>query len=422
MRKLLLLVLSAMYFQGYSQADTVQYRISGRKNAPENFQKPYVILISADGFRYDYARKYGATNLLELGKSGATSKGMIPSFPSNTFPNHYTLVTGMYPSTHGLIDNSFYDPHRDETYTMGNKAMVADSSWYGGLPLWGLAEKNGLVSASLFWVSSESKVAGISPSYYYKYHSEFSNDRKVEIVKEWLQLPEEVRPHLITLYFPEVDSQGHYHGPDSKETEAAVREIDRVIGKLVEEVNKLGISEVNFVFVSDHGMLLSDVDHPIPIPELVNNRRFVVINSYSLLRIHALNPEQVKPTFKQLKKERNKAYKVYLTKRFPKRLHFNTNADNRIGDILLVPKAPGIFGSNPPSARKYPGAHGYDPKKVPEMKATFMAWGPAFRKGKTLGTFENIHVYPMIAKILGLPVEHRIDGKAKVLRKVVSSE
>src|SRR5690606_31994938 len=112
---------------------------------------------------------------------------------------------------------------------------------------------------------------------------------------------------------------------------------------LVAEVNQLGLPNVNFVFVSDHGMLLSDVDHPIPIPELVNNRRFVVINSYSLLRIHALNPEQIKPTYKQLKKERNKAYKVYLTRRFPKRLHFNTNADDRIGDILLVPKAPGVF-------------------------------------------------------------------------------
>ncbi len=408
-------------YPAFAQADTTQYRVAGRKNLPENYGRPYVILISADGFRYDYATKYNAVNLLKLSAGGVASKGMIPSYPSNTFPNHYTLVTGMYPSTHGLVDNSFYDPHRDATYNMGNKAMVNDSSWYGGLPLWGLAEKNGLVSASLFWVASESRVAGIPPTYHYKYHNEFSNDRKVEIVKEWLQLPEAERPHLITLYFPEVDSQGHYYGPDARETEAAVHQVDEAIGKLVAEVSKLGLPDVNFVFVSDHGMLLSDVDHPIPVPELVSNRKFVVINSYSLVRIHALNPEQVRPVYRQLKKERNKDYKVYLTRHFPKRLHFRTNADDRIGDILLVPRAPKVFGSNPPSKRKYPGAHGYDPKKVPEMKATFMAWGPAFKPGKVIGTFENIHVYPLVAKILDLPVTHLIDGRSKVLGKTLKS-
>lgn len=418
MKKLLLLVLSIIHFQGFSQADTVQYRIAGRKNAPENYNKPYVILISADGFRYDYARKYNAGNLLKLAETGVHSKGMIPSYPSNTFPNHYTLVTGMYPSTHGLIDNSFYDPGRDQTYSMYNSAMVTDSSWYGGVPLWALAEKNGLVSASLFWVGSESRAGGFQPSYYYKYHNEFSPERKAEIVKEWLQLPEDIRPHLITLYFPETDSQGHYYGPDSKELEAAVHEIDRAVGKLTEEVAKLGLP-VNFVFVADHGMILSDVDNPLKIPELINNRRFVLINSYSMLRVHALNPEQVKPAYKQLKREAGRDYKVYLTRRFPKRLHFRSNADDRLGDILLLPCAPKVFESIPAPKRKYPGAHGYDPKKVPDMNAVFQAWGPAFKPGKTMGTFENIHVYPLVAKILGLPVEHTIDGKARVLEKVL---
>lgn len=421
MRKLLSIILLLYGYSVLGQADTTQYRTPGRKNAPENYNRPYVILISADGFRFDYARKYNATHLLKLAEGGVKAKGMIPSYPSNTFPNHYTLVTGMYPSTHGLIDNSFYDPHRDETYNMGNKAMVADSSWYGGLPLWGLAEKNGLVSASLFWVSSESRVAGLPPSYYYKYHSEFSNDRKIGIIKEWLQLPEDIRPHLITLYFPETDSQGHYYGPDSKETEAAVHQVDQAVGKLVEEVSALGLTNVNYVFVSDHGMIRCDVDNPIKIPELVNNRKFVVINSFSLVRIHALNPDQVKSTYRQLKKERSKDYKVYLTRRFPKRLHFRTNEHDRLGDILLVPRAPKVFAANPPSKRKYPGAHGYDPKKVPDMQATFMAWGPAFKTGLTIGTFENVHVYPLVAKLLGLPVEHAIDGKEKVLNKTLKN-
>jgi predicted AlkP superfamily pyrophosphatase or phosphodiesterase len=420
MRNLLILVLLCTYRLTFAQDDTTQYRISGRKNTPENYDKPYVILISADGFRHDYAKKYNAENLVRLSQNGVTSKGMIPSYPSNTFPNHYTLVTGMYPSTHGLIDNSFYDPKRDETYTMGNKKMVADSSWYGGLPLWGLAEKNGLMSASLFWVASESNVAGISPSYYYKYHSKFSDDQKVQIVTDWLKMPEEVRPHLITLYFPEVDSQGHYYGPDSKETEEAVHNVDRAVGKLVEEVSKLNLPNVNFVFVSDHGMILSDVDNPIKLPEAVNNNRFVLVNSFSLARVYALNPDQIKPTYKLLKKDgKEKGYKSYLTKRFPKRLHFNTNADDRIGDILLVPHSPKVFAPNFESKRKYPGTHGYDPKKVPDMNAIFMAWGSAFNSGKTISTFENIHVYPLIAKVLGLDITHQIDGKEKVLRKIL---
>lgn len=418
-KKFLLCYFCLMFSESIGQSDTAQYHIAGRKNYAENYNKPYVILISADGFRHDYAKKYNAENLLRLSKNGVVSKGMIPSYPSNTFPNHYTLVTGMYPSTHGLIDNSFYDPKRDETYTMGNKKMVTDSSWYGGLPLWGLAEKNGLMSASLFWVASESNVAGYSPSYYYKYHSEFSNDRKVQIVTDWLKLPEDVRPHLITLYFPEVDSQGHYFGPDSKETKEAVHQVDQAIGKLMEEVSKLNLPNVNFVFVSDHGMILSDVDNPIKLPESVNNKRFVVVNSFSLARVYALNPEQIKPTYKLLKKENNKDYKVYLTKRFPKRLHFRTNTDDRIGDILLVPNTPKVFASNYESKRKYPGTHGYDPKKVPDMNATFMAWGASFNSGQAIGTFENIHVYPLIAKVLGLNIMHKIDGKDKVLNKVL---
>jgi predicted AlkP superfamily pyrophosphatase or phosphodiesterase len=419
MRNRLILALFLSYTFALAQEDTTQYRISGRKNTPENYTKPYVILISADGFRHDYAKKYKAENLLKLSQNGVKSKGMIPAYPTNTFPNHYTLVTGMYPSTHGLIDNTFYDPKRDELYTMGNKKIVADSSWYGGLPLWGLAEKNGLMAASLFWVGSESNVAGLSPSYYYKYHNEFSNDRKIEIVKDWLKLPEEIRPHLITLYFPQVDTQGHYFGPDAKETEEAVLEIDRAVGRLAEEISKLNIANVNFVFVSDHGMILSDVDNPIKLPELINNRRFVVANSFSLARIYALNPEQIKSTYKSLKKEKNKGYKVYLTKRFPKRLHFNANPDHRIGDILLVPKAPKVFAPSFESKRKYPGTHGYDPKKVKDMNASFMAWGTAFKDGKSIGAFENIHVYPLIAKILELPIQHAIDGKEKVLHEIL---
>ncbi|MFS0489572.1 ectonucleotide pyrophosphatase/phosphodiesterase [Leadbetterella byssophila] len=399
-----------------AQVDTNRYEVPGRKNIDPD--KPYVILISLDGFRPDYIERHGAENLKRLAEKGVFSKGMVPSYPTNTFPNHFSIVTGMYPSNHGLVDNFFYDAKRDQSYSMYTASTVRDSSWYGGLPLWSLAERNGVVSMSLFWVASESRTNGIPPTYYYHYHNEFSNDRKIEIVKEMLSLPDDVRPHLITMYFPEVDSQGHYYGPFSKETKEAVKNVDGAIQKLCEEVDKLGLKNVNYVLVSDHGMAEADVDHLIPIPEVVRNRKYVVINSFSMARIHVLNKDQIKSTYKALKKEKNPNFKVVLTKRMPKRLHFRTNEDGRLGDIILLPYPPKAFASNPPSPRKYPGIHGYDVKWAPEMHATFMAWGPAFKQNYSIGSFENVHVYPLIADILGLKYDHKIDGKKKVLEKI----
>lgn len=400
--------------KSYAQADTLQYKIEGRVNSPENIDKPYVILISVDGLRYDYAEKYDAKNLLRLAESGIRAKALIPSYPSNTFPNHYSIVTGMYPSNHGLIDNAFYDPGRDEFYRLGNSEVIRDSSWYGGLPIWGLAEKNNMVSASLFWVGSESNVAGLSPTYFYSYHEQFSFDRKIEIIKEWLQLPEETRPHLITLYYPEVDSRGHQFGPDAPETEAAVKAIDETIGKLVEEIDQLGLPNVNYVLVSDHGMLEVDLDNPIIIPPVVaEDSNFVVMNRGSAVRIHAKDKSLVKPMYKLLKKEKSADYKVYLVSKTPKRWKFRYNKDDRLGDIILVSDAPKVFSYANNTRRGNPGTHGYDPKLVPEMKATFMAWGPQIREGKIIGEFKNIHIYPILADLLSLPIHHKIDGKLK---------
>ena len=418
----LLIFLSIIGFEIklHAQVDSVQYKTEGRKNSPEAIQKPYLILISIDGFRYDYAEKYQADNILNLAQSGVKAKAMIPSYPSNTFPNHYTLVTGLYPANHGLIDNSFYDPHRNQLYRLGDNETVRDGSWYGGLPIWGLAEKNNMVAASLFWVGSESNVAGLSPTYFYRYHDAFTNERKVEIVKEWLLLPEEVRPHLITVYFPEVDSKGHAFGPDAPETEAAVNHIDLTIGLMVDEIKKLNLPDVNFILVSDHGMLKADVENPIKIPSIVDNENFVVINSSSSVRIHVKDPKMIKPTYRQIRKENSGDYKVYLTSKTPKRWHFRRNTDDRLGEIILMAKAPKIFDNlRPTNRKKYPGTHGFDVKKVPEMKATFIAWGSAFKTDKVIGEFQNIHIYPLMANILGLPVPNNIDGEEKVLRKIL---
>ncbi|MCD9853567.1 ectonucleotide pyrophosphatase/phosphodiesterase [Epilithonimonas sp. JDS] len=404
-------------------SDTAQVIIPNRFNNAEAMKKPYVIMISTDGFRFDYAKKYNAENLLKYSNSGVQAKAMIPSYPSITFPNHWSLITGLYPSHHGLIDNFFYDYQTKKKYAMSNKENAEDGSWYGGTPLWALAEKQGLISASLQWVGSASDAGGIRPTYYYHYHEKFKPEEKIEKVINWLKLPEAQRPHFISLYFPEVDGAGHHFGPESKETETAVHLIDDAIGSLVQKVNDLGLKNVNFIFVSDHGMIQVDGGNPLEIPQiLLNKDRFDFYNSQTLLRVYVKNPKEVKSVFKELKANKSDDYEVYLDKKLPKYLHFATRDDHyhRIGQILLIPKAPKVFLEK--GQKTSAGKHGYDPKLVPEMKATFFAWGSAFKSNLVIDEFENVNVYPFVAEILDLKVDQKIDGKLKILKPVLKGK
>ncbi|REC62777.1 alkaline phosphatase family protein [Chryseobacterium pennae] len=416
----LLLFISLTVFAQQVNTDTAQVVVPGRQNSIENQSKPYVIMISTDGFRYDYAKKYNAENLLKLSHNGVKADAMIPSYPSITFPNHWSLITGLYPSHHGLIDNFFYDYKRKETYAMSNKKNAEDGSWYGGTPLWGLAEKQGMVSASLMWVGSASDAGGMRPTYYYPYHEKFTPSEKVEKVVDWLKLPEDKRPHFISLYFPEVDGSGHHYGPDTKETETAVHLIDHAIGDLVQKVDNLGLKNVNFIFVSDHGMIKVDGGTPLEIPALLfDKNRFDFYNSQTLLRVYVKNQDEVKAVYKELKAHKTGDYEVYLDKKLPKYLHFATRDDkySRIGQILLLPKAPKIFLEK--GKKTSVGKHGYNPETVPEMKATFYAWGPEFKNNMEIGEFANINVYPLVAEILGLTIDQPIDGKIKVLKNII---
>lgn len=420
---LLLLLISFSGFAQQANIDTAQVVIPGRQNSTEAQSKPYVIMISTDGFRYDYAKKYNAENLLKLSDNGVQAKAMIPSYPSITFPNHWSLITGLYPSHHGLIDNFFYDYKRKESYALSNKKNAEDGSWYGGTPLWGLAEKQGVVTASLMWVGSASDAGGIRPSYYYPYHEKFTPSEKVEKVVNWLKLPEDKRPHFISLYFPEVDGSGHHYGPDTKETEAAVHLIDQAVGDLVQKVNALGLKNVNFIFVSDHGMIKVDGGAPLEIPELLlDKNRFDFYNSQTLLRVYVKNPDEVKTVYKELKAKKTADYEVYLDKKLPRYLHFATKDDryNRMGQILLIPKAPKIFLEK--GKKSSVGKHGYNPCIVPEMKATFYAWGPEFKNNKVIDEFTNVNVYPLVAEVLGLKIDQPIDGKLKVLYGILQEK
>lgn len=397
--------------------DTTQQVVAGRVNSKEQTNKPYIILISADGFRADLADKYQAVNLLRLRKQGVAASYMQPSFPSVTFPNHYTIITGLYPSHHGLVDNSFFDASRDTSYSMGNKKQVADGYWYGGTPLWVLAEKQHMVSASFYWVASESNIQDTRPSYYYIYNDKIGIDSRIEVVKNWLLLPEDKRPHLITFYFPEVDHAEHLYGPDSKETEAAVHFVDESVGKLNTMTASLHLP-INFIFVSDHGMTVVDNKNTLKLPSSIDPAKFIIPSGDALVHLYAKDKKDILPTYQALQKEA-KDFDVYLSEDMPKQWHYSRTDDhyNRIGDILLVPHLPKVFNLGSRSTSL--GKHGFDPS-FPDMHASFYAWGPAFKNNLTIGSFENIHVYPLIATILGLSWQKdMIDGKIEVLKPIL---
>lgn len=396
--------------------DTLQQVVAGRKNADRQLNKPYVILISADGLRYDYADKYNAVNLLNLRRSGVKAKSMIPTFPSVTFPNHYSIATGLYPSHHGLVYNQFYDRNRKASYTMHDRKAVEDGTWYGGTPLWVLAEQQGMLSASYFFVGTEAPIQQTSPTYWYRFNDNTDIDYRIDKLVEWLKLPEDVRPHLITFYISDVDHDGHKYGPDAPETQAAVQRVDKAIGSMVQKVNALGLP-VNFIFLADHGMAAVDTLTRINISTMIDTGAFIIRGGGTSLHLYAKNAADILPTYEALKK-REKNFTVYLRENIPAQWHYNKNDDlfNRIGDIFIVPTYPKVLSGY--TNRISPGAHGFDPA-MKKMHASFYAWGPQIKKGKTIPAFENVHVYPFICQLLGLTYTHKIDGDPAVLEKML---
>lgn len=399
-----------------AQSDTAQHT-SQRKNSLEQQKKPYVILISADGFRWDYAKKYQANHLLDMGKNGVRAASMIPSFPSVTFPNHYSLVTGLYPSHHGLVNNSFLDEKTNERYSMGAKNKVRDGKWYGGTPLWVLAEQHQMNAASMFWVGSEAEIKGLRPSYYYDYNEKIPVAQRIAKVQEWLMMPEDDRPHLITFYLSEPDHAGHSFGPDSEQTDHAVKEVDSIIFQLTKAVESTKLP-VNYIFVSDHGMTAVDRENPLTTPKAIDTAKYIIASSGTMMDIHAKNKADINSLYEQLKRE-EKDYTAYLKSEMPKRFHYGASDDrmNRIGDILLIPTWPKVFSTRKPGA----GYHGFDPSIVKDMHATFIAWGPAFKNNLEIRSFENVNIYPLIANILGLTYQEQIDGKPEVLQPILKN-
>ena len=418
MKRLTSLLVAMVMVNFLFAQDTTQKVIEGRRNDKSQVNKPYVILISADGFRADFTELYDATFLKSISKNGVRANFMTPAFPSLTFPNHYSIVTGMYPSHHGLVDNTYYDKARGTEYRMGNQKIVQDGSWYGGTPLWVLAEKQKMLSASFYWVASEADIQNTRPTYYYVYNEKIDIANRIKAVKSWLSLPEDQRPHMITFYFPQVDHEAHTYGPNDKHVEEAVKYVDSSVNALQAELATLHLP-INYIFVSDHGMTKVDNDNTLSMPVAIDTAAFRVPWGDALIHLYAKDKSKIESTYEGLKKDAS--ISVYKLDETPDYWHTKTTDDkyNRLGDLIVVPHLPKVFNF---STRKTTlGKHGFDNHTV-DMRATFMAWGPAFKTGLRINDFENVNVYPLIAKILGLQIDEKeIDGKLEVLKPILKN-
>lgn len=391
--------------------------------AQKKSAEPYVLLVSFDGFRHDYVERFNLPNFKRFIREGAAAEGLIPSFPSKTFPNHYTIVTGLYPGNHGLVDNGFYDPDQEKLYSMRNREVVTDSSFYGGIPLWQLAKQNGIKSASYFWVGSELKQENLHPDYFYEYNQSVPFDQRVDKIVEWLALPESERPRMITLYFSSPDFESHKYGPIAPETRAKVLEMDSLLGMMMNRIDSTKLP-VNMVLVSDHGMkeLLDITPTYIYLDELVKTKGSIkVVNGGTQAHLYAGSKAQSDSLAGALKKVA-KDFTVVSRKDFPASWHYN---NPRSGDILVIAdpgkylvtgdKQAHIKDSNKGGTF---GVHGYDPARVKDMYGIFYARGPRVKAGKKIATFQNIHVYPFIALMMDITLPP-IDGNENVLRPIL---
>lgn len=384
---------------------------------------PYIILVSFDGFRFDYVQKFDPPNFKTFIRKGARAEALIPSFPSKTFPNHYTIVTGLYPAHHGIVDNRFYDSEKNEMYDMHDKEQVADPGFYAGTPIWQLARQQGVKSASYFWVGSEMNDPARRPDYYFPFDDSQRPEDRMDQALTWLRLPPGDRPHFISLYFSSPDHEGHDFGPSSDENKRAVLKADSLLGRLMSGLAELNLP-VNVIVVSDHGMaeLKTTGDTFIFLSDILGSKSSDIKMAVTGTLVHLYVRDQNKKdsVYRKLK-SMEKHFTVYQKKDLPGRWHYRSN---RVGDIVISAH-PGHyiregdrkkFFETARLQKKF-GVHGFDPAEEPDMRGIFYAQGPNIKPGITIPEFENIHIFPLMIRILGLTLPP-VDGNMKVLDKI----
>jgi predicted AlkP superfamily pyrophosphatase or phosphodiesterase len=393
---------------------------SGGVNRPEHLDKPHLILVSLDGFRPAYLDEFDLPNMRRVLARGARASAMMPVFPSLTFPNHYSLVTGLRPARHGIVANSFYDPDRKQTYTMSAAGAVTDGSWYRGEPIWVTAERQGMVAACFFWPGSEAAIGGVRPTMWRPYAGSVPNDERVETVLEWLRLPPERRPHVITLYFSEVDSASHDGPVSAPGVEQAARSLDRSLGALLDGIDALGLRDRVYVLLtSDHGMVETTSAQTIRLDSLIDLSEIEAAFDGAVASLHVRGGRARALRVRNVLNARLEHGRAYLRDEMPERFHYR--ADPRVGDIVVVMDESWTLTTGARDRRRSTdrwGMHGWDPA-LPSMHALFVAAGPGIRAGLTVPRVENIDVYPFMAELLGLRPAPGIDGRAGAIRRAL---
>lgn len=370
--------------------------------------RPTVILISLDGFRGDYLERYEPPNLRSLARQGVQAKWMIPAFPSKTFPNHYTIATGLYPQNNGIVENNVFDKGFNAMFTMSKRDEVQNGRWWLGEPIWITAEKQGQKSAPYFWPGSEAEISGTRPTYWKPYDGKVPNDERVDLILSWLDLPLNERPTFLGLYFSDVDNAGHDFSPDSVETRNAVLKVDKDLARLFDGLKARGIfNQVNLIIVSDHGMATQDPKNTIILDELFDaNLAERIIWTSEIVSIFPKDGKE-DAIYKALRAKIPPQANVYRKAEVPARYHYSNSP--RIAPLLVLPDegwtltTRSEFDEMKAKGRQdgLRGGHGYDNELV-SMRAIFIAHGSAFKKGNIIEPFENIHLYNLMTRILGL--------------------
>ena len=383
------------------------------------FPRPYVLVVSFDGFRHDYLDRVSTPNFDKLKLLGVSAKSLISVFPSFTFPNHYSIATGTYAGTHGLIANSFYRKDFDAAYSMRKNNTVVDGRWYGAEPIWVTAERQGVKSATFFWVGSEAEINGFRPSIYEGYDGSIPFSQRVDTVFDWFSLPYENRPQLCMLYFNEPDHLGHVYGPESVQVDSSIIEMDALLGTIMDKINSSSIKDsLNLIIVSDHGMTTISKDKYIYLDKYVRGLYDLRIDGkgpISQLFLRPTKSARKKSIYRQLKRVPN--VHVFLKEDIPYEFHIrNENS----GDFLIVANEGwSIFKNKKESSDFNPiGMHGYDPK-LESMKSIFIASGANIKSNLQINSFENIHIYPLLCKLLEIEPYEESEGKLHVLDGIV---
>ena len=390
---------------------------------PTEQRVPVTILVSIDGFRPDYLDRGVTPRLSALAATGVEAS-MEPSFPSKTFPNHWTLVTGLYPDHHGITANKFEDPARPgETFTMASD----DPYWWNAAePIWVTAEKAGIRTATMFWPGSNVAwggtraaewpndiTGGTRPEDWQQFNQDVSGYQRVAAVIDWLRRPASTRPRFVTLYFDTVDTAGHRYGPAAPETTQAVADVDTQIGRLIDGLAALG-QPANLVIVADHGMAATSTARTIALDSIAPPAEYRIEEAGPYAGLYPTAGHEAELAKAMLGKHPHMT--CWRKSEIPARFHYGTSA--RIPPYFCLADDGWTIAASAPAKAQTGGQHGYD-NHAPDMRALFIAHGPAFQQGKTLPTFENVDVAPLLRDLLGLPAGARLDGTDAPFRAVM---